>query len=275
MAEPRGQGSAAPPARMPPVADKSTQLLLDALTRAAADGAGTPLHAAKAEAGLFPATAAAKSIARKAVDDGLLKAVSPNAKHFVATESGLQFLLNESSPKQVLEDFVRVLEAREGQVIELLATAGRMAEAFEGLKDAVARVLPKVEAARVPVGARALVSANGHYPSDSTMTATLLSRLPVPVADTLEDLAGAVLGRLSDWSSSAGAGQDCPLPELYRSLTTREVPPTIGAFHDCLRHLHERHQIYLHPWTGPLYAVPEPIYALLAGHNVAYYASAR
>lgn len=259
------------------MADKSTQLLLDALTRAAAYPAGTPLHAAKAEAGLFPATAVAKSVARKAMDDGLLKPLPSSAKHFVATESGLQYLLRESSPKQVLEDFVRVLEAREGQVIELLATAGRMAEAFEGLKDAVARVLPKVEAVRVPVGARALVSANGHYSSDSTMTATLElpSRLPAPVVDTLEDLAGAVLGRLSDWCSSAGAGQDCPLPELYRSLTTREVPPTIGAFHDCLRHLHDRHQIYLHPWTGPLYAVPEPTFALLAGHNVAYYASSR
>jgi hypothetical protein len=62
---------------------------------------------------------------------------------------------------------------------------------------------------------------------------------------------------------------------LYRALTTRESPPTIGEFHDCLRRLHAAGSVYLHPWTGPLYALPEPAYALLAGHNVAYYASSR
>ncbi len=270
------------------MAAKTTQLLLDALTRAAADPGGTPLHATKSEPGLFPATAPAKAAARKAIDDGFLQPVGPTGKHFAATEAGLQFLLDESSPKQVLEDFVRVLEEREGQVIELLATAGRMAEALDGLKDAVARVLPQVESTRFaslpfPTTVEARASLNGHahrngtHSAESTMTATLPlpTRTIAPTADTLDDLAGAVLARLSDWAASAGAAQDCPLPELYRSLTLREIPPTIGAFHDCLRYLHERHQVYLHPWTGPLYAVPEPAYALLAGHNVAYYASGR
>jgi hypothetical protein len=95
-----------------------------------------------------------------------------------------------------------------------------------------------------------------------------------PVVDT-DELADAILARLADWASSVVAGQDCPLPELYRSLTLREVPPTIGAFHDALRQLHADHRVYLHPWTGPLYALPEPAYALLVGHNVAYYASSR
>ena len=59
-----------------------------------------------------------------------------------------------------------------------------------------------------------------------------------------------------------------------RGLTVLDPPPTIGAFHDCLRQLHADGSIYLHPWTGPLYALPEPAYALLVGHGVAYYASA-
>jgi hypothetical protein len=42
-----------------------------------------------------------------------------------------------------------------------------------------------------------------------------------------------------------------------------------------LRLLYDAGRIYLHPWTGPLYAVPEPTFALLVGHNVAYYASLR
>lgn len=89
------------------------------------------------------------------------------------------------------------------------------------------------------------------------------------------DLAAAVLARLADWAASANAGEDCPLPDLFRSLTTRDPQPTIGEFHDCLRRLHAAGSVYLHPWTGPLYALPEPAYALLAGHNVTYYASPR
>ena len=89
------------------------------------------------------------------------------------------------------------------------------------------------------------------------------------------ELSGALIARLTDWGASAQAGQDCPLPELYRSLSTLAEPPTIGAFHDVLRDLAATRRVYLHPWTGPLYAMPEPEYALLSGHNVAYYASAR
>ena len=79
--------------------------------------------------------------------------------------------------------------------------------------------------------------------------------------------------KLADWSGAAG--EDCPLPELYRSLSLLDAPPSIGEFHDCLRKLHADGTLYLHPWTGPLYALPEPAYALLAGHNIAYYASVR
>ena len=38
--------------------------------------------------------------------------------------------------------------------------------------------------------------------------------------------------------------------------------PTLGQFHDALRHLHADGRVYLHPWTGPLYALPDPPAAL-------------
>ena len=82
------------------------------------------------------------------------------------------------------------------------------------------------------------------------------------------DLAPAILAHLADWPGAA----DCPLPELFRALPADDAP-TIGQFHDCLRRLHAAGAITLPAWTGPLYAMPEPAYALLVGHGIAYYAS--
>lgn len=224
------------------MADKLTQQILDALSRAAADPGGVPLVASKAEPGLFPAIPAAKAAAQKAVADGLLKSIDARPKFYTLTDAGWAFLLTAANPKQVLEDFVRVLEARQGEVNDLLAAARRMAESLVGLREAVTRVLPKVTTNRVS--------------SESTS--------PPPT-----DLADALLSRLSDWAATAG--EDCPLPDLYR----RSGAASVGAFHDALRRLHDRGAVYLHPWTGPLYALPEPAFALLVGHGVAYYASTR
>jgi hypothetical protein len=84
----------------------------------------------------------------------------------------------------------------------------------------------------------------------------------------------ALWKHLETWHA-AGVLEDCPLPELYRSARQAYPTLTIGQFHDSLRQLHERAQIYLHPWTGPLYEIPEPALALLVGHEIAYYASTR
>ena len=264
------------------MADKLTPLIVAALTRAAAAPGGTPLIGTKSDPGLFPPTTAAKPAAKKAVEDGLLSGVGPAGKLYAATDKGLEFLLAESSPKQVLEDFCRVLEAREGEAGELLTATRRMADNLAGLKAAVSAVLPRVTSERLVAGRERqrpgsypVADAPGPPNGDSTMTATLAAPAAVAVADPSDDLAEMVLARLADWAASAAAGQDCPLPELYRSLSLREPPPSIGTFHDCLRQLHTAGRVYLHPWTGPLYALPEPAYALLAGHNVAYYASTR
>jgi hypothetical protein len=62
---------------------------------------------------------------------------------------------------------------------------------------------------------------------------------------------------------------------LYRRAQAAAPGLTIGAFHDALRRLRDAGSIHLHPWTGPLYALPEPPLALLVGHEIAYYASIR
>jgi hypothetical protein len=72
-----------------------------------------------------------------------------------------------------------------------------------------------------------------------------------------------------------GALADCALPELFGEARRCAPTLTIGQFHDGLRALHQHDLIYLHPWTGPLYELPEPTLALLVGHEVSYYASVR
>jgi hypothetical protein len=266
------------------VADKLTQQLTDALARAAAHPAGLPLFAGKADPGLFPNTAAARPAAQKCVAENLVRPAGPDPSAraprdlYALSDAGWEFLLAQVNPKQVLEDFVRVLEARRGEVGELLATARRMADNLQGLKDAVARVLPAVTAARIaapfsrdPKGSATEALALRSEDSASRLNGVLEpdpAPVTVAVLDAEPDLAAAVLARLADWSGAAG--EDCPLPELYRGLSPA---PTIGRFHDCLRGLQADGAVYLHPWTGPLYAMPEPTYALLAGHGVAYYAS--
>ena len=222
------------------MADKAQSFLVSALTRAAATPGGAPLMSSKSEPGLFPPAAAAKPVARRAVDDGLLR-VQPNCQPgrevAVITPKGLQFLLDEANPKAILDDFVRLLERREQQIQDLQQSTRQWSEEVAAMKSVVTRIAPKLR--------------------------------------PISDVAAAILTRLNDWAASAPAGPDCPLPELYRSLTVRTDAPTIGGFHDCLRDLHGRGLIYLHPWTGPLYSLPEPTFALLVGHEVAYYVSLR
>ena len=280
------------------MADKLTQQIIDALSKAAAEPTGLPLFAAKAEPGLFPPTSSAKPAAQKCLTDGLLRPVAgtPGAKairdRYTITDHGWDYLLTAVNPKQVLEDFVRVLEGREGKVGELIASVQEMAANLHGLKEAVARVIPRVTMMRFrePTSPAPSIASRVEQ-LDSTSPLTHLEAMPsrigtalqeqpsvvvmAPAVDPAAELAAAILTRLADWSASAISGEDCPLPTLFRSLGTREPAPTIGEFHDCLRTLSASGSLYLHPWTGPLYALPEPAYALLAGHNIAYYASAR
>ncbi|MCS6866314.1 MAG: hypothetical protein RMJ56_10850 [Gemmataceae bacterium] len=286
------------------MADKLTHQIIDALTRAAAAPNGLPLYAAKADPGLFPTTTSAKSAAQKCLTEELIGVVGrdPRAKTprdlYGLTDKGWEFLLAAVNPKQVLEDFVRVLETRQGEVGELLDTARRMADSLQGLKNAVTRVLPVVEAARMPKpppdrptavaepihgtcherprshprasagGATGVaVSANGDHSANGGPGVTV-SEVPTAVGLS-QNWSAAIVARLTEHTGPT----DCTLPELYRALVVSSPAPSIGEFHDCLRQLHAAGTIALHSWTGPLYAIPEPQFALLVGHGIAYYAS--
>jgi hypothetical protein len=243
------------------MADKSTPLILEALGRAAAEPAGVPLHGSKGRPGLFAASATAKQLAQRCKDEGLLRVVGTETRgkavHEICalSEQGLAYLLDQVSPKKVLEDLARGVDARQGQITDLLAAAQQLQAGLEALKGIVEKILHQVQH---PAGTNGMPASNGS----------------APARNVSEPWVGSVLAHLRRWRSS-GALEDCPLPELYRAAQQVEATLSIGQFHDGLRRLHEQQQLYLHPWTGPLYELPEPALALLIGHVIAYYASLR
>jgi hypothetical protein len=277
-----------------PVADKSDQLVLTALSRAAAAAGAVPLHGSKAAPGLFPATAAGKQAAQRCRDEGYLTPVSeepPGEADAPATggtatatltrkkagtqtlhgitDKGLAYLLNRVSPREVLEEFVRSLETRRAEWGELNTLARRLLESTETLQAHVAKVLdrfPRLEGAGAASNLKALFR---DFLGDSQAAGQDGS--PTAAADAWLPLLLEELGR---WQGT-GSCEDCPLPELFRKVKARTPALSLGQFHDALRRLHQEGKVYLHPWTGPLYDLPEPPYTLLVGHEVAYYASVR
>jgi len=272
------------------VADKSNQLILMALSRAAAAPASVQLHGSKTILGLFPTNAAGKQAAQRCLEDGylclvpdteatsstietggtitLVKKKAAKAPLCTITEKGLTYLLGQVSPRQVLEDFVRALETRQNQTDELLDLARQMRHNIEALKANVDKVLQQTYQAegsteRGATGGLKALFAGFLNESDSPHGTPSASDSDAP-------LDKAILAELTRWQH-AGASEDCPLPHLYRQVS----PQSIGQFHDALRRLHDQGKLYLHPWTGPLYDIPEPPYVLLIGHEIAYYASIR
>ncbi len=241
------------------MADKSTQMVLAALSRAAAEPAGLPLHGSKSEPGLFAGTALGKQAAQRCKDEGYLTVLRTEPRGrgdrevCALSDRGLAYLLGQTSPRQVLEDFLRVLEARQAQLDGLVTAARQMQAGLDALRANAEKVLHRV-AQPHPSGT------NGTPPP------------PRPAPD--ESWTAAALEALARWQQS-GAPEDYPLPELYQKLRATVPSLTIGRFHDGLRRLYDEGRIYLHPWTGPLHDLPQPPCALLVGHEIVYYASLR
>src|SRR5262245_8476880 len=167
------------------MADRSAQLLLAGLGKAVAEPGGLPLVAGRSQPGLFAATAAGRQAAQRCRDEGLLDVVPTDSRGkspqplYGLTDKGWQHLLSQAPPKQLLEDFLRVLEARQVQAAELVAAARQMQASLDGLRTAVQRMLP---------------------------------RSGPPGSADPETWAALCLDGLGRWRSSG----DCPLPELYR-----------------------------------------------------------
>lgn len=229
--------------------DTPSPLILDGLRQAASAPEGLPLHGGRTQPGLFPTGAAGKNAARRCLEHGLLRVVGTETRGkseqplCTLSEQGLQLLLKESSTRSVLEALLQAVERSEKGFLELAEKAESGLRHLHDLKDRLAQAL----------------AAQGENPE-----ATERNRRK----EAQEDQA-AIVACLQRVSGVRTLG-DYPLPDLYRAAAGADW--TIGRFHDALRGLQEDRRIALHPWTGPLYALPEPVFALMVGHEIAYYA---
>jgi hypothetical protein len=240
------------------LADNSQSLILEALQRVVVESHGLPLYSGKT-GGLFAATATGRLAAQACKDDGLIEVLRTETRGKAAQEicgitaKGRALLLGQTNPRSVLERLVETLEARDRQLCDIADAVARARHDLAFLRTATLQILDQVQLRQHIPGAGSWET-NGKHDSS--------------------DLPASVKSELQRWHDAGMLG-DCPLPELFRRLRPAFPDVTIGQFHDQLRLLHQGLLIYLHPWTGPLYELPEPAFALLAGHEIAYYASLR
>ena len=233
------------------MSDTTSTPILEALQRALTEPEGLPLLTGKSGPGLFAPGAAGKSAAQQARAAGWVDVRRAETKgkavveFFALTEKGLTHLLEQTSPRPVLEALTTAIQNCERRVETWIAEVEKNRGCLDGLKRSAEAVLAhlKQPEATLPPWAR-----NGHA----------------------LDPQSRILDLLRSWHDQGKIG-DYPLPDLYEQL--RKL--TLGQFHDALRGLHEQRRIYLHPWTGPLHELPKPPYSLLVGHEIAYYASLR
>ncbi|MEZ6141104.1 MAG: hypothetical protein R3B84_11085 [Zavarzinella sp.] len=244
------------------MSDKSTRMILDALSKAVSEPAGFALFATKGEPGLFPANTTARFAADQAKNAGWLQVISEDTRGkqpveiCTITPAGREYLVAQSNPTQLLEDCVRVLELKSEELANIQGTLQHLETAISSLKLLVTDCISQLATDRKIA-----------VPSRPTQVVD-------QAAKPMEALPGFVMNQLKQWAMGDRTSPDYPLPQLYQAVTTQQHI-SIGAYHDLLRGMHQQAQIYLHPWTGPLYTLPEPQFALLVGHEVAYYASQR
>ncbi len=236
------------------MADSAEALILEGLQRAVATPEGLPLLAGKAAPGWFGNQSAGKQAAQVSRERGYVQVVRTETKgratveYCVLSEQGWKHLLDHTSPRPILESLLAALGASQANTTELVEAAHRHEQCLEAIRAAVTRLqehLQQQAAAPSP-----------------------------PKANGQSAPAAIVRANLEAWSRHQPLG-DCPLPELFGRCQVSLPKLSIGRFHDALRSMHDERVLHLHPWTGPLYELPEPAYALLVGHEIAFYASLR
>jgi hypothetical protein len=247
--------------------EKVIAILIDALKQSLAEPGEQLLFKSGKLEGLLAGRAGVNAeAAERALGDGLLEVVRTEQKGKTKLEwvrptpNAVDFLHQHESPVQTLRDLQAVLQVnraalplwlaemqRDWQTAQakLMEEAQRWTHRLDALGQQVEEVLRRCQSPRPEL-------------SDSA------------AADA--PWAGEALTYL-DRRRAAGAGGDCPLPELFTVLHEQHPDLSLPDFHARLRRLHDRRALRLLPFTGEAGEIPEPEYALPDGVALLYYAA--
>lgn len=216
-------------------------IILHALNCALESAGVCSLFNKKGVQGLFPLSASGKLAAKYCFEMRLLKVVEQSTKPFTEmvkiTRLGIRSVLEGIRINKLLENAAALIESSGDK--NVISACNDDAIFYHSLGKAAGLIALKLGAS---------------------------------FSDDFSSLAKHIFILLKEWSDAGRAG-DCQLYYLYQQLSSRCPGITPGFFHDALRDLRQKKLIELHPWTGPLYEMPKPEFALMAGHEIACYAS--
>jgi len=246
--------------------DRSTQILVDALQQALANGDDQRLYKSGKLEGLFPGrTGNAGDAAALALRDGLLEVVRTDVKGRTIIEwvrltpRGVDFLHDHQSPAAALNELRNSLRLNQQAVPIWL---DEMRASLHALEERLAADAQKWQQRLEALTRRA----------EDTLR-RMDEAIPLLPRDLAEAYPWAIDAlNYIDRRHSGGAPDDCPLPELFAALTRAHPHLSVMVFHEGLRRLHERRAIRLQPANG-VADLPRPEYALFDGGKVLYYAA--
>jgi len=246
--------------------ERVESLVIEALRRALAEPSEQRLYKSGKWPGLFPARhGPAAEAAALALRDGLLEVARTETKGKTTIEwarptpRGVDFLYERESPVMALHalrEALRVNQAGIPQWLDQVHAAVRSLEErfvtearhwqerLEGLERRLEQALERVQKAQPPLA---------------------------PGVTDAVPWAGDALDYL-ERRQGGGAEAACPFPELFGALARRHGPLSIGAFHDGLRRLQERHAVRLEP-AATVADMSQPEFALPDGGRILYFAS--
>jgi hypothetical protein len=243
--------------------DRVTEALVEGLREALAESAEQRLYKSGKLPGLFAGRGgAAGEAAARALRDGLLEVVRTETRGKTTfdwvrlTPAGVEVLYQHESPARALDELRTTLRLNQQALPAWLAEMRAALQALDGrLADNARKWHERLEALarRVEDTLRRIEQAVPPLPAD------VLQAHPWAV-DAINYL---------DRRKAGGASGDCPLPELFAALRRGHPCLSVGAFHEGLKRLHERHALRLRSANGTT-PMEQPEFALLDGDAVLY-----
>jgi DNA-binding PadR family transcriptional regulator len=198
-----------------------------------------------------------------AVRDGLLEVVRTETKGksivdwVRLTPRGVEYLHDHQSPTRALYELRQTLR-QNGDAIPIW-----LSEMRSGLKSLDERLTAEAEqwTRRLDALTRSV----------EDVLRRIEEAAPLLPKELIEQHAWSVdMVNYLERRKNSGAPGDCSLPELFGALTRQHPALSVSAFHEGLRHLHDRRVLRLQPATN-IADLPQPEYALFDDGQVLYF----